>query len=458
MALAVLGTFVLASCQSYELRPLDPGAHQADWHARTPEVESLRQFLERLELDVRGQAAELDLADGVQLREGRLIALAFNPNLRIARLRVGREAVGAENAGLWADPQLSFSVLRITESVPDPWVITPGLAFSIPLSGRLGAERDLAAAEVVAARAAAHEAEWSVWYEVERAWIDWSAARLRSEETRRAVESMDALVRMVSELAERGEVQRTETSLFRVEQAQRSNQLRGLEGDVAALEQRLRSLMGLAPGAPIELVPALGDVSRPIPLPTNVPDAFESRNPSLARLREEYDVSEDALRREIKKQYPDLTLGPLFESDEGQSRVGFLGAIPVPFLNANRRAIAEAKAEREIARAAFETTYETLVGRYAAASARFAALADQRADMEGALVPLVDQQLADAFELMRLGEGTTLVLLESLTRANQTKLDLINARSAEAAARAEVAFLAGPEAVREPSEATEQNP
>jgi cobalt-zinc-cadmium efflux system outer membrane protein len=298
----------------------------------------------------------------------------------------------------------------------------------------------------------------SVWYEVERAWIDWSAARLRSEETRRAVESMDALVRMVSELAERGEVQRTETSLFRVEQAQRSNQLRGLEGDVAALEQRLRSLMGLAPGAPIELVPALGDVSRPIPLPTNVPDAFESRNPSLARLREEYDVSEDALRREIKKQYPDLTLGPLFESDEGQSRVGFLGAIPVPFLNANRRAIAEAKAEREIARAAFETTYETLVGRYAAASARFAALADQRADMEGALVPLVDQQLADAFELMRLGEGTTLVLLESLTRANQTKLDLINARSAEAAARAEVAFLAGPEAVREPSEATEQNP
>lgn len=452
IALTALGALALASCQSYEPRPLDPGAHQAAWHARAPEVESLRELMERLELDARGAGTEFDLADGVELREGRIISLAFNPKLRIARLRAGREAAGAENAGLWADPQLSFSLLRITESVPDPWVLSPGLSFSIPLSGRLDAERDLAAAEVAAAQAAAREAEWKVWYEVERAWIRWSAARLRSEQTTRAVESMDALVAMVTELAARGEVRRTESSLFRIEQARRRNQLRGLEGDVAALEQRLRSLMGLAPEAPIELVPALGDVSRTAPLSTRVPDALDRRNPSLARLREEFDVSEKTLRREIRKQYPDLTLGPQFESEGGQSRVGVLGALPLPFLNANRRAIAEARAEREIARAAFETAYETLAGRYAVASAQLAALAEQRADMESVLVPLVDQQLADAFELMRLGEGTTLVLLESLTRANQTMLDLIDARSAEASARAEVAFLAGPEAATEATE------
>ena len=117
--------------------------------------------------------------------------------------------------------------------------------------------------------------------------------------------------------------------------------------------------------------------------------------------------------------------------------------IPLPFLNANRQAIAEARAGREIARAAFETAYESLVGRWAAASARAEALAEQRADLEQVLVPLVDRQLEDALRLARLGEGTSLVLLESLTRAQDTKLELIESRSAEALARTEIDYLIG---------------
>ena len=51
-----------------------------------------------------------------------------------------------------------------------------------------------------------------------------------------------------------------------------------------------------------------------------------------------------------------LTLGPMYESEQGQSRIGFFGVVPLPFLNANRRGIAQARASRELARAAFETT------------------------------------------------------------------------------------------------------
>ena len=40
----------------------------------------------------------------------------------------------------------------------------------------------------------------------------------------------------------------------------------------------------------------------------------------LRRLREEYEVAEHALHREIRKQYPDLTIGPLYETDQGQSQ------------------------------------------------------------------------------------------------------------------------------------------
>ena len=62
----------------------------------------------------------------------------------------------------------------------------------------------------------------------------------------------------------------------------------------------------------------------------------------LRQLREEYEVAEHALHREIRKQYPDLTIGPLYETDQGQSRLGFLGATPLPLLNATRPGIAEA--------------------------------------------------------------------------------------------------------------------
>jgi len=432
---------LLAGCQSYEPRPLEPAAHREGWHARTLEAGSIRDFLVRLEPTLEDRAAEFDPEDGLTMREGQLVALVFNPDLRLARLRVQRETASAEQAGLWKDPTFSIDVLRVTESVPDRWVVTPSLAFTLPTSGRLGAERDLAAAEVRAERQRAREAEWAVWRDVRRVWVAWSAARLRVEETERLVDAMDALVLTAAQLAAAGELPRTEASLFALEQAQRRNQLRRFSGEVAAEEQRLRAKLGLAPEAPVAFVPFLGPGEREA---EDTALDMSARNPTLARLRDEFEATEESLRVEIRKQYPDLTLGPLYEADQGQSRIGFLAGIPLPLWNANRQGIAEARVDREIARAAYETRYESLVGQWAALTARGAALADQRRDMEEVLVPMVDRQLADTLQLMRLGEGTSLVLLESLTRAQETKLELIDTRAAEAVARAEVEYLIGP--------------
>jgi outer membrane protein TolC len=450
---------LFTSCQTYEPRPLDSAAHRDAWHARTLDGARLREFLDGLE-DVAPDTAELDLVDGLSLAEGRLVALVFNPSLRLARLRLVRAEAGAEHAGRWADPELTLGLLRITESVPDPWVITPGLAFSIPFSGRLAAERGRAAAELHVAELAAVEAEWSVGHELQRAWIEWSAARIRVDETERLVEAMDGLVRSTYQLAEQGELPRTEAALFQVEQARERNHLHGLQGEVAAAEQRVRALLGLAPEAPVELVPSLARPARDGSAADAAggPERLAAYNPSLARLRRAYEVSEQTLRAEIKKQYPDLSIGPVYESDEGQSRVGLAGALPIPILNANRRAIAEARVERELARAALETEYEALVGRWSVALARAEASAEQLDDMEHVVVPLVERQLADALSLMRLGEGSSLVLLESFTSAHATKLDLIETRTSAALAQAELAYLIGPASSTEPAAPEEQYP
>ena len=281
------------------------------------------------------------------------------------------------------------------------------------------------------------------------------------EETERLASELELLVETTARLAEAGELPRTEAALFGLELAQRRASLTRLAGEIAEAEQGVRALLGLAPEAPVELVPTLvlsrgstgGDgafgEARTF---GEAEDELVARNPELARLRDQYRVAEETLRREVAKQVPDLTLGPLYESDEGQSRIGFLAGIPLPFLNANRRAIAEAGAERELARAALETALERLVGRRAALTARLDGLSAQRAEAERTLLPLAERQLADATRLVELGEGGTLVLLESLTRAHRARLELVELHAAEARARADLEHLIGPPSPAEPSE------
>jgi cobalt-zinc-cadmium efflux system outer membrane protein len=442
---------VLAGCQSYEPEPLDLAAHREGWLARAPGDEPVRAFADRLA--VSGRPTSFDPADGLSLDEGEIVALVFNPDLRLARLRAGVAAASAEHAGLWEDPQFSIDVLRVIENVSSPWVIMPGLGFTIPISGRLEAEQARADAVLAAELSRVAEREWGVRVEVRREWLRWSAARLGAERTERLLTSIESLVASTGRLADAGEMPRPEAALFGIEEASQRLALARFRGEAARSEQRLRSLLGLSPEAPVELIPTvvLGDEPEAL-----AADALADRNPTLARLRNEYEIAEAMLWREVRKQYPDLTIGPLYESDQGQSRIGFLGSIPLPILNANKRGIAEARAERELARAAFETEYERLAGSLAATRAELAARREQREIIESEMVPLVDRQLGDARRLLELGEGGGLVLLESLTRASQIQIGLIDARLGESLAVADLAELVGP--LAPPTDPSHPNP
>jgi outer membrane protein TolC len=427
-----------AGCQSYEARPLDLPAHRAAWLERSPESEPVVEFARKLS-EPDGAVDRFDPSDGISLAEAEVIALVFNADLRLARARADVAAATAEYADLWEDPVFSIDVLRITESVSDPWVISPGLGFTIPISGRLEAEKDRADAALMAELYAIAEAEWTVRATVRQAWIDWSAAQLRRDETSGLEQRLESLVASTMRLAEAGELSRTEATLFAIEMAQRRNELYRLRQDVRDRERRILALLGLAPDAPVDFEPSITAPSDAVGTAPTVDD-----NPTLARLRQEYEVAEHTLNREIRKQYPDLTIGPSYEYDEGQSKVGLLGAIPIPILNANKQGIAEAEAERELARAAFETAFERLAGELATAEDRVASLREQRDDIETVLVPLVDRQIDDARQLLQIGEGSGLVMLESLVRAHETKLTLIEVRRDESRARTDLIRLIGP--------------
>jgi outer membrane protein, heavy metal efflux system len=434
----------LSGCQTYQPRPLDPQTHLEAFSARSVHNQSLKIFIDSLDNPNQNDRAidtsVYDPTDGISLNEAERIALYYNPDLRIARLQAGLASADAKHAGLWDDPNLDLDALRITDSASDPWIVGGSLSITIPISGRLSAQRAQADAQTKASLSAVALAEWNTRIELRRVWNQWSAAHLRAQRNEHLLESITSLASSTTKLAQAGELPSTQALLFEIERVSHTQSIARHYAQATMLKHKLHAIMGLPSEADVELTPTISTD------PVAPPPRFErivEHHPSIMQLRDEYAISEASLLHEIRKQYPDLTIGPAYESEQGESRIGLVAGIPLPILNSNKQGIARARAQRELARGVYETQLERHRSALTVALLNANSAQQQRIDMESTLVPLVDKQLADAQRLLELGESEGLVLLESLQRAGQTINEIIDARLAEAMATTELEALIG---------------
>jgi len=214
-----------------------------------------------------------------------------------------------------------------------------------------------------------------------------------------------------------GEVARTEARLFRIERGTRLTELAGLESQVRSAELNLKQLMGLSPEAPV--VFHASGIGPAVSASSLEPDAgtspIEECSPLMQVIVAEYEAAEKSLELEVRRQYPDLQIGPGYGNEDGQNELLLGVNLPIPILNGNRRGIAEARAQRDVARAAAEATLEQLVADLHAARIRFDAASQSR-----------------------------LLLIESLTRQHEIKAMLIAAHREESLARIDIQEIAGP--------------
>lgn len=434
-------------CQSYERRPLDPAGHRAAFLARTPESPEVQAFAARLAAGAPGEL-EFDPADGVSCHEAEVIALVFNADLRLGRLRAGVTRATAENAGLWEDPTIGVDLTRIIESTPEPWKLFATVGITLPLSGRLEIEKQLAGVEHAAELARVAQLEWSVRMSVRRAWSEWAALDAQLGATRDFLSRLDQILSIVGAMEQAGEMARTEARLFRIERATKAAELAMLESRTRQADLRLRQLMGLSPDAPVRLesrgvgtarTGSIGGVSD-----ERDRAMLERFSPAMVVAAADYEAAERALELEVRRQYPDLHIGPGYGREDGQNQVLLGLSVPIPILNANRQRIAEARARRDASQAAAEAALEQVLSGVRAAEVRLDAAGRLREALEVEIVPLVDAQYADARQMARLGEVNTLVLLESLKRQHEAKIGLIEARRDEALAVIDLEELLGP--------------
>lgn len=438
---------VAGGCQTYQPVPLNLETTRTAWLARSPSDESARAFATRLAAVEHGGGgageAAFDPSDGLTLAEAEPVALVFNRDLRLARLEAGVVRATAEFAGLWDDPVIGVDLERIVSGVPDPWVIAGTIGLTLPISGRLEVEKARAGARYTAELQRLAAREWATRAALRELWIEWSAqsGRLRlAEEFAARLAAVDGLARKQEEA---GSLSRIDARVFGVELALSRAEIIASRARVRELELQLRDLLGLAPGAPVQLVESVVFAPR-VADSAALNGAMETGNAELAAVRGEYDTTEQSLQLEVRKQYPDLSVSPGVGTDQGDERVLLGLSLPLPVWNRNQQGIAEATAEREAARGRFENTYEHLASRLAVALVRYEAGKAQRSLIETDVAPLADAQEEDVRRVAELGRVEPLLFLESLKAQHLAKLRLIDARAAESIGAARLDELVGP--------------
>lgn len=275
------------------------------------------------------------------------LGLQFNPGLNKARLTYARSTAVARYAGLWADPSLSADAERVLKE--HFYNKTLGASLTLPVTGLPGLNRKVAEQykEADYWDMRAQELEFCAKLDTLRNAIMVLHERHRLMQERMRV--MENEMSRIERLHSMGEVSFAEYQVAcqRLIDTRKDSQ----ETDKTHLEKHLElaSLVGLHPdcrdfelqGKLPENVPAL----RPVPTADALLSAY-----SLCSLRASYGAGELELRREIRRQYPEISLSPSFKREEGENKLGLGLELDIPLWNRNREAIAAAWQDRAIKR------------------------------------------------------------------------------------------------------------
>ena len=192
----------------------------------------------------RRSPEQFDLSDGLSPAEGEVLALFFNPDLRLARLDAGVALATFETAGLWEDPQFGFDGAEIL-SPSGPFEYGLALSFTVPVSGRLGVEKDRAASAYEAELRRIVDVEWSTRAAVRSAWTSWATAVERLRLLREVIVQVERIAAITDRLESVGELTRVEARLLRAELVEKRAEVLRAELEEARARFTLLGLMGL---------------------------------------------------------------------------------------------------------------------------------------------------------------------------------------------------------------------
>lgn len=320
---------VLGSCALYKSSPVDLSREEEAW---------------------KQQSLSLQGNKPLPFKQARQIGLLLNPDLNKSRLKLANSESVEKQAGWWNDPSFSWDVKQVLQQDEKTLNLDGGLAFTIPVTGLPALEKQVAEQYKEADYWTLRQAELDFLVSLEQEWAKWGITQQRKELISSRLESLKKEDSQIAGLYGIGEL---DTATRQMATQRLNDALRELQTATEnELEQKMAliKLLGLHPSAAgvFRMLPYFSDKAPGMvgtPTPVQLLQA-----PKLLSQLATYAGSETLLKTEIRKQYPEIELGPAFTRDDGEKELGGSVGFNIPLWNRNRQAIAEAEGSRNMVR------------------------------------------------------------------------------------------------------------
>ncbi|MGC9193890.1 MAG: TolC family protein [Syntrophobacteraceae bacterium] len=400
----------IAGCATFHSRPISAASNASALEARSLDNPGLHKFMEQ-NLNRQLRPWPPRSWDFSMLT---LAALYYSPDLDVARAKRQVAVAGKITAGERPNPTISVLPGGITNPPRAPWIFSLITNVPIETAGKRGYRLAVAGHLARAARLDMETAAWQVRSRLRASLADLCFNRETAAVLKRQVQVQGQLVQMLSVMLANGEIPRPELASAQISLDAARLKLADLQRQIADSRARLAASLGV----PVEAL-------RPIKISCRFLKRFPV-SPPLGRLRRkallnrpdilsllaDYEAAQSALQLEIAKQYPDVNLGPGYSFQDSENYWTFGPTLTLPVLNQNQGPIAQAKARREEAAAAFTAFQAKVIAELDRGFAGYRLMRDKLKTAQ-ALKDLSKAQMDSAKNAFRQGETSRLALLEA---------------------------------------------
>jgi outer membrane protein, heavy metal efflux system len=431
------GTALLAGCAGYHAQSLatGPSLTTQDALARV-QIDPAKMPLPEL------AAHRFDPSNGFDIEDVAMLAVANNPDLKLARDDLGIAQAQAFSAGLLPDPQVSISS-DYPGAVGLSRAFSYGLSMDVMAIVTRGANTKSANATVRKTDLGLLWQEWQVVAQAKQLYVrarfqdavlpllvqQTALARTRYERTAHAASEHNVTADSVT------------ASLTAYEDARK--QYTDMQHAREQTHHDLNALLGLAPDTTLALT---GDTAI-TPMPDGTLDAavakLAQRRPDLIALQAGYEAQEQKYRAAILNQFPSLSVGFTRQRDTSEIYTsGFAINLTLPVFNRNRGNIAIEQATRQRLADEYQTRLNAAYADIAHLRAD-SAIAAHQLDQDDAALPALEHaagQARDAYAAHNIVLGQ---YVDAQTAALARRIDAATAREALAEQRIGLQALLG---------------
>ena len=353
---------LLASgCASVPSPPLLPAVSAAALDARSLDDPRLAAFLTASGVTATSPAEPWDL------RRLTLVAVYYHPDIEIADARLSAAQAAIRTAAQRPNPVFNLTPqFNATNVNPTAWTVGTAINLLLELFGKREARTDEAKALAEAARFDVDSASWQVRGRVRSAMLTlWSAER----HAELVAQRRDLQIELTGFLERRLTVGEASSLDVGRERAARDAAVLAVS-DAARDVADARVVLATAIGIPAR---ALGSIrldytaitATPDPTLTDIPRlrraALTSRGDVQASLAR-YAAAQAGLKLQLANRVPNLSIGPGYQYDQGDSKFSLSIQSDLPISNANGGPIGEADARRREAAASFIALQAQIIG------------------------------------------------------------------------------------------------